>query len=46
VQQAARIADFAAFFLMGELIEQGPAPDLFVIPRQKKTEEYVTGRFG
>lgn len=46
VQQAARVADYAAFFLMGELIEQGPDKQLFTAPRQSKTEEYVTGRFG
>ena len=46
VQQAARVADYAAFFLMGELIEHGPGKQLFTSPRQDKTEEYVTGRFG
>lgn len=46
VQQAARVADYAAFFLMGELIEHGPEKQLFTSPRLSKTEEYVTGRFG
>jgi phosphate transport system ATP-binding protein len=46
VQQAARIADRAAFFLQGELIEYGPGKDLFVAPKDKRTEDYVTGRFG
>ena len=46
VQQAARIADLAAFFLQGELIEAGPGPQLFVAPRDKRTDDYVTGRFG
>jgi len=46
VQQAARVADYAAFFLMGELIEQGPGKQLFTAPREARTEEYVTGRFG
>ncbi len=46
VQQAARVADYAAFFLMGELIEQGPGNQLFTAPRDKRTEDYVTGRFG
>jgi phosphate transport system ATP-binding protein len=46
VQQAARIADLAAFFLQGELIEFGPGPQLFVAPRDKRTNDYVTGRFG
>jgi phosphate transport system ATP-binding protein len=46
VQQAARIADMAAFFLQGELVEHGPGRDLFVAPRDQRTEDYVTGRFG
>ena len=46
IQQAARIADLAAFFLQGELVELGPGRQLFVAPRDKRTEEYVTGRFG
>jgi phosphate transport system ATP-binding protein len=46
VQQAARVADYAAFFLMGELIEQGPGGQLFTTPQNKRTEDYVTGRFG
>ncbi len=46
VQQAARIADHAAFFLQGELIEVGAGRDLFVAPQDKRTEDYVTGRFG
>jgi phosphate transport system ATP-binding protein len=46
VQQAARVADYAAFFLMGELVEQGPGNELFTAPRDKRTEDYVTGRFG
>lgn len=46
VQQAARVADFAAFFLSGELIECGDGPDLFTAPRDKRTEDYITGRFG
>jgi phosphate transport system ATP-binding protein len=46
VQQAARIADQAAFFLQGELVEAGPGKDLFLAPRDKRTEEYVLGRFG
>lgn len=46
VQQAARIADQAAFFLQGELVEVGPGRELFVAPRDKRTEDYVTGRFG
>jgi phosphate transport system ATP-binding protein len=46
VQQAARIADQAAFFLQGELVEYGVGKDLFVAPKDKRTEDYVTGRFG
>jgi len=46
VQQAARVADQAAFFLMGELIEYGAGNRLFTRPGNKKTEDYVTGRFG
>ncbi len=46
IQQAGRTADFAAFFLQGELIESGPGKDLFTHPRDKRTEDYVTGRFG
>jgi phosphate transport system ATP-binding protein len=46
VQQAARIADWAAFFLQGELIEQGPGAELFTAPRDQRTEDYITGRFG
>ncbi|HMB24719.1 MAG: phosphate ABC transporter ATP-binding protein [Chloroflexota bacterium] len=46
VQQAARTADFAAFFLQGELIEYGEGKSIFTAPKLKKTEDYVTGRFG
>jgi len=46
VQQAARLADIAAFFLSGELVECGEGPQVFTQPRDKKTEDYVTGRFG
>jgi phosphate transport system ATP-binding protein len=46
VQQAARMADFAAFFLQGELVEFAPGKELFVTPRDKRTEDYVQGRFG
>jgi phosphate transport system ATP-binding protein len=46
LHQAARIADDAAFFYLGELVEFGPAEDLFTRPREKRTEAYVTGRFG
>lgn len=46
VQQAARTADFAAFFLQGELIEYDEGKKLFTSPKQKKTEDYIMGRFG
>ncbi|MGA2640292.1 MAG: phosphate ABC transporter ATP-binding protein [Spirochaetia bacterium] len=46
VQQAARVADVAAFFLGGDLVEYGDGPQVFTAPRSKKTEDYVTGRFG
>lgn len=46
MQQAARISDYTAFFLLGELIEYGRTEDIFTAPRDKRTEDYITGRFG
>ena len=46
MQQAARVSDKTAFFLLGELIEFSPTQELFASPREKKTEDYITGRFG
>ena len=46
MQQAIRIADYTAFFLVGEVVEYAPTTDLFSHPREKKTEDYITGRFG
>ncbi|KLU68004.1 MULTISPECIES: phosphate ABC transporter ATP-binding protein PstB [Desulfosporosinus] len=46
MQQAARIADTTAFFLNGELVEHGPTSEIFTNPRDKRTEDYITGRFG
>ena len=46
MQQAARCADQVGFFYLGELVEVGPATQLFTAPRQKRTQEYITGRFG
>lgn len=46
VQQAARTADYAAFFLQGELVEYGEGKSIFTAPKEKRTEDYVTGRFG
>ena len=46
MQQAARTADHAAFFLQGELVEYAPGKDLFMNPKDKRTLDYVEGRFG
>ncbi len=46
MQQAARVSDDTAFFLMGEVVEFGAARELFLKPRKKKTYDYITGRFG
>jgi phosphate transport system ATP-binding protein len=46
MQQAARISDHTTFFLMGELIESGPTKAIFTTPRDKRTEDYITGRYG
>ena len=46
MQQAARISDRTAFFLLGEVIEYDETQKLFSIPQDKRTEDYITGRFG
>jgi phosphate transport system ATP-binding protein len=46
LQQAARVSDKTAFFWLGRLVEYGPTPELFTNPREKLTEDYITGRFG
>jgi phosphate transport system ATP-binding protein len=46
MQQAARVSDYTGFLLLGELIEFGVTKDLFTSPRDKRTEDYITGRFG
>jgi phosphate transport system ATP-binding protein len=46
MQQAGRIADYVAFFLLGNLIEMDKAAKIFTNPADKRTEEYITGRFG
>ncbi len=46
MQQAVRISDTTAFFLLGELVEYGPSEKLFSQPEDKRTEDYITGRFG
>jgi phosphate transport system ATP-binding protein len=45
-KQAARVADLTAFFLMGEMVEVGPTNRIFTVPADKRTDDYVTGRFG
>ena len=46
MQQAARVSDLTAFFLLGRLIEAGPTDQLYTRPHDKRTEDYITGRFG
>ena len=46
MQQAARISDKTAFFLLGEMVEYNKTEELFSIPKDKRTEDYITGRFG
>ena len=46
MQQATRISDKTAFFLLGEMIEYDDTQQLFSMPKNKKTEDYITGRFG
>jgi len=46
MQQAARAADFSAFMYLGELVEFGPTDQVFTHPREQRTEDYITGRFG
>jgi phosphate transport system ATP-binding protein len=46
MQQAARVSDQTAFFYMGELIEVGATEQIFTNPRESRTEDYVTGKFG
>jgi phosphate transport system ATP-binding protein len=46
MQQASRVSDFTAFMYMGKMIEYGPTETLFVTPRKRQTEDYITGRFG
>ena len=46
MQQAARVSDYTGFFLMGELIEFGQTRQIFHNPRERSTEDYITGRFG
>ena len=46
MQQALRVSDYTAFFLLGELVEFGKTDEIFNTPKQQKTEDYITGRFG
>ena len=46
IPQAARISDYTAFIYLGELVEFGPTEKLFTVPKDKRTEEYLTGKFG
>jgi phosphate transport system ATP-binding protein len=46
MQQAARVSDFTAYMYLGELIEFGVTDELFLQPKEKATEDYITGRFG
>lgn len=46
IAQAARVSDFTAFIYLGELIEFGPTEKMFTVPKDKRTEEYLTGKFG
>ena len=46
MQQAVRISDRTVFFLLGEVVETGDTEELFSMPKDKRTEDYITGRFG
>lgn len=46
MQQAVRVSDYTAFFLLGELVEMNKTDDIFSYPKDKRTEDYITGRFG
>ena len=46
MQQAARISDNTAFFLLGDMVEYGKTEQIFSFPQDKRTEDYITGRFG
>jgi phosphate transport system ATP-binding protein len=46
MQQAARVADYTAFLYLGEMVEYGQTDDIFRNPREKRTEDYITGRYG
>jgi len=46
MQQALRVSDYTAFFLLGEIIEYSDTETLFTMPKDKRCEDYITGRFG
>jgi phosphate transport system ATP-binding protein len=46
MQQAGRVSDTTAFFYLGELVEHGDTKEIFTNPKDKKTQNYITGRFG
>ena len=46
MQQAARVSDQTAFFLQGDLVESGPTNTIFTKPKDSRTEDYITGKFG
>ena len=46
MQQAGRVSDYTAFFYLGELVEFGDTKEIFTHPKDKKTQNYITGRFG
>lgn len=46
MQQAARVSDFTAYMYLGELVEFGKTDEIFIKPKRKETEDYITGRFG
>ena len=46
MQQATRISDYTAFFMLGEIVEYDETKEIFGNPKNKKTEDYITGRFG
>jgi len=46
MQQAARVSDYTAYMYIGELVEYGVTDEIFIKPKKKQTEDYITGRFG
>jgi len=46
MQQAARVSDYTAFMYLGELVEFGPTTKIFTTPAERRTQDYITGRFG